>query len=63
MVISLVRTCSRGHSTYITLYASLVHNLVDFVGCHAWLRSSCGNVENLSCQSTHLPHPILLFLG
>ena len=38
-------------------------NLVDVVGCYTRLCRRCRNVQNLTRQSAHLAHAILLLLG
>lgn len=45
--------------TYVTLDASLVHNLVDLVGRHTRLRGSGGNIKDLSRKLAGLAHSLL----
>lgn len=47
---------------YISLYASLVHDFVDFVGRNAGLRRSCSYIQYLSSHFAHLSHAFLFFL-
>ena len=52
----------RTAQTYVALHARLVHNLVDVVGCYAGLCGRSGNVQDLTRQSAHFAHAVLLLL-
>lgn len=48
---------------YVALHTSIVDDLVNVVGGYTRLRCRRGNVQNLTRQSAHLAHAILLLLG
>lgn len=48
--------------SYITLYASLVDNLIDIVGCDARFQFTSSSIQNLTSQAAHFAHALLLFL-
>jgi hypothetical protein len=48
---------------YVALHASIVDDLVNVVGGDTRLRRRRRNVQNLTRQSAHLAHAILLLLG
>ena len=49
-------------AAYIPCYASVVHNLVDMVGRHAWSHLRRGNIEDFACEPTDFAHPRHFFL-
>ena len=49
----------RSRVTCIPLYTGFVDNLVDLVCRDAWAQSCRSDIQNLSCQTAHLPHSIL----
>jgi hypothetical protein len=56
------RRAPRIPKPYVALHARVVHNLVNVVGCDAGLCGRRGDVENLTRQSAHLAHAVLLLL-
>jgi hypothetical protein len=47
---------------YISLNSSLVHNLIEIVGCYARPDLAGGRIEDFAGQAAHLAHGVLLLL-